>query len=245
MIAVTLNGGLGNMMFQIAFIESFGTDVCYFNLQGNIKKNLSLGRNTYINCFPNIDWYKNQSRLSELKRNCAVPYFYSEVPYKEGTNYVGYFQSEKYFKPEIARKLFRPAEWVIERVLGYERELEGDTCSIHVRRGDYLNPSEGQYVQGLEYYIRGVDMLRADKYLVFSDDLDWCKVNLKGNFIFIDDSDIVSMFVMAYCKRHIVCNSSFSWWAAYLGGGLTIAPSRWMIDNRMAKDVIPDTWVQI
>ena len=136
----------------------------------------------------------------------------------------GYFQSEKYFKHAEAtvRHYFKPKK-------EYEKS---NFVSVHVRRGDYLGLSDYHNVLGMEYYNAACGMFSNCIFAVFSDDIPWCRENFKGDhFIFVDSgNDIDDFFIMASCAHHIIANSSYSWWAAWLSemdGKRVIAPKKW------------------
>jgi len=85
---------------------------------------------------------------------------------------------------------------------------------------------------------------------VFSDDMDWCKANLKGSdFVFISTGkDYLDMFLMSLCNQKIISNSTFSWWAAYLSpkGGEIIAPKDWIADPKIDDShVCPWYWKKL
>ena len=69
---------------------------------------------------------------------------------------------------------------------------------------------------------------RSVHFIVFSDDIEWCKENMGGNLSFADSSPAVDMCTMSSCDIHIIANSSFSWWGAYLAkSNAVIAPKQW------------------
>ncbi len=118
-----------------------------------------------------------------------------------------------------------------------------DMISLHVRRGDYVNNPFYVDLNATDYYDRAMALFPKEKFLVFcadrqegsddKDDMEWCKERFQGTqFAFHEGKDeIEDMNKMASCKGHIMANSSFSWWAAYLGGGKTIAPKEWFTDG--------------
>lgn len=72
-------------------------------------------------------------------------------------------------------------------------------------------------------------------FVVFSDRINWCKKHfpaLEKTFVFIEGNDpIDDLFLMSMMKHHILANSSFSWWGAYLDksrGKIVVAPESWM-----------------
>ncbi len=123
---------------------------------------------------------------------------------------------------------------------------EIEPVSIHVRRGDYVGNSF--YVDLIEngYYARAMDEFLDRKFLVFSDDIEFCKTYFKGSgFYFSEGNDeLEDMNLMMRCNGHIVANSSFSWWAAYLGKGKTVAPKDWYTDG-VERTVCPKEWVRV
>ena len=92
--------------------------------------------------------------------------------------------------------------------------------SLHVRKGDYLGHN-GFFVDlPVGYYTEAMSLTRGP-YLVFSDDIDWCRANLPGDCLFMEHNrDYEDLFLMAACDEHIMANSTFSWWGAWLGNGL-------------------------
>lgn len=132
--------------------------------------------------------------------------------------------------------------------------LQGDTVAVHVRRGDYLGLS-GSPVLGIAYYEQAAARIReqvADpRWLVFSDDIPWCRIMLP----FLRDARFVSgnqerpwedLRLMAACRHHIIANSTFSWWGAALGrdsGGVTIAPEQWFAGVATAGCLLKPGWL--
>ena len=257
MISINLVGGLGNMMFQIAALESLAhlhkTEVRYSGLEKHFsylnaekKHNPSLQHaKDYLHIFSNFKWASGRVN-GGLKK---VPFHYVPISFEDNKCYQGFFQSEKYFpNRSFILNLFSPSPHITERLKIYDSVLEGKTCSLHIRRGDYVKFSKWHSLQSVSYYEKAMDEIRADKYIVFSDDIQWCKKNLKGDkFIFIEDKDYVEMFVMSRCTHNITCNSSFSWWGAWLNKNnekKVIGPSAWFGPNKnlVTKDIIPKSW---
>ena len=127
---------------------------------------------------------------------------------------------------------------------------------LHVRRGDYLALQNFHPVQSDEYYKKALELTKPENLLVFSDDIDWVKSNLlldeasvfinhnKGNESYND------MRLMSLCKHHVIANSSFSWWGAYLNSHtkkIVLYPSVWFgeIVKHDTKDLCPPDWIKI
>lgn len=185
--------------------------------------------------------------LSYRERDCN---FDEQVLTKEPALLLGYFQSEKYFKDieEQVRKAFafrcyEPSE----RVKEYEDRIQRCLAvSLHVRRGDYLKPENIKQfgdIFGEGYYDRALarmkELFPEAVFYVFSNDTKWAKAHYTGEeFIVVDccdeDSGYADMYLMSKCRHHIIANSSFSWWGAWLNASphkKVIAPKRWFADR--------------
>lgn len=177
----------------------------------------------------------------------------------------GYWQSEKYFKDisEIIRKDFTLKNEPDETNLTFLEKIEAvNSVSLHIRRGDYLSNPENSKIHGLldmDYYTQSLKLIAErianTEIFVFSDDMEWAKDNLKisspcyfagHNGVHKDYEDLR---LMSSCKNHIIANSSFSWWGAWLGKNpqkIVIAPKKWFnTDKKETKDLIPETWLRI
>lgn len=156
----------------------------------------------------------------------------------------GYFQSEKYFQhcSNAIKDLFNPNSFI-----------RRNTCSIHVRRGDYLNLPEHHPILPLDYYKNALEHFKdCTSYYIFSDDIEWCKksFHIDPRFVFIHEEDpYYSLLMMASSEYHIIANSSFSWWGAWLSGtDKVIAPKTWFgsaYSHLNLNDLRPDRWIQL
>ena len=121
--------------------------------------------------------------------------------------------------------------------------------AIHVRRGDYIN--NGFYVDLMktDYYEKSMGVFKGESFIVFSDDIEFCKKQeIFKDCEFIHGTEVSDMNNMASCTGHIIANSSFSWWAAYISPYTKkiIAPSKynWYSDGR-ERTKCPETWIRI
>ena len=132
-----------------------------------------------------------------------------------------------------------------------------DKVSLHIRRGDYVNNNFYVDLWQTDYYKKAIAMFPEDtKFIVFcrdnqswetdKADREWCRKNLKpllGDRFELppkENTEVEDMNLMANCKAHIMANSSFSWWASYLGGGRTIAPKAWFSDGVQRTELMPE-----
>ena len=142
-----------------------------------------------------------------------------------------YLQDARHFAglEEEVRAYFRPQPHVWDRLATrFDSLLDlPHKTSVHVRRGDFLGHG-GLFVDlPLTYYEEA--MARAPgPYLVFSDDIAWCRANLPGDCVFMEHNrNYEDLFLMAACDEHVMANSTFSWWGAFLGGGRAFLPAQW------------------
>ena len=173
----------------------------------------------------------------------------------------GYFQSQKYFAVIREQLLvdFRPSKDIspsnrqVAAMAG-----KGDSVMLHVRRGDYVSNAKTLQVHGVcstDYYRRAIalarERLHQPRFFVFSDDLAWSRENLRlgDDAVFVEgnaEAPEMDIFLMSACRAHIIANSSFSWWGAWLArtdAPLVIAPDPWFDSPDMsAVDLIPAFW---
>ncbi len=178
---------------------------------------------------------------------------------------VGFWQSEKYYSElrNELKKVFQ-FDYILNDSIEAFRTLINryqNSVSIHVRRGDYLSlaASDIHAICERDYYVTAIERMKSegvypDAYFIFSDDIFWCKQNLTFDkpVYFVSEetsiADIGEMYLMTLCKHHIIANSSFSWWGAYLAEdfGLVIHPKRWFKPNEMNQQIqtlFPANWL--
>jgi Glycosyl transferase family 11 len=182
----------------------------------------------------------------------------------------GYFQSERYFASiaERLRNWFAPREPLGAAAAAALTRIERSRLpiSVHVRRGDYLEPGTAEFhgILGEPYYREALTRLeeaigRDAELFVFSDDAAAAEQVLN----FVPRSRLVhihgdperpweDMTLMARCRHHVIANSSFSWWGAWLNCSpdkMVIAPRAWFAASELKKqntsDLYPPGWVKI
>jgi hypothetical protein len=172
----------------------------------------------------------------------------------------GFWQTEKYFSSieNIIRKDFIFKDLPDEINQKMLAEIDSvNSVSIHVRHGDNATKIAAKHgVLPLEYYYSAISDLvktvKSPKFYVFSDDPVWVKENLKLDFpaVFVsnnsDKKNYEDLRLMTRCKHHIIGNSTFSWWGAWLGkkpGQQVYAPKRYHVhDNIPTTDLYPSQW---
>lgn len=177
----------------------------------------------------------------------------------------GYWQSERYFSdqvPAIRAALQFRSPPSAENLRWLERIDGCVSVSVHVRRGDYLTNRKNLGIYAActeEYYLaamaRILVTLPEARFFVFSDDPAWACEALRARSSVIEIVDhnrgaesYNDLRLMSRCKHHVIANSTFSWWAAWLGerpAKIIIAPRLWLTDAHSGRDVVPDRWLRM
>jgi hypothetical protein len=191
-----------------------------------------------------------------------VPFDYSQVTRQDSAYYDGYWQNEKNFssiRPVILDAYSFPAISDDKNAQLVAKLSSANSVSCHVRRGDYLK-APNLCVCSEDYYRRAIQFVKQSKapdlFCIFSDDIAWCRENLKeligdADVIFVDwnkgENSFRDMQLMSLCRHNIIANSSFSWWGAWLNNHsdkLVITPDHWL-NKPLVNDPIPNSWIRI
>ena len=212
----------------------------------------------YLNTFGD---YRKKKFIIEPKDN-----FFSfdgkmiSQPIKEDVYVSGFWQSEEYFRDysEAIRKQLSVAgspEGKNKEAL--EKIKEQNSVAIHVRHGDNATAiAKSHGVLPMDFYKKAIEQIKnrvSDPvFYVFSDDIEWAKENLPKVDAMIavdwngDDKNHEDMRLMSACKHHIIANSTFSWWGAWLGfhkDQLVFAPKKYHQEGTVERrDFYPKTW---
>ncbi len=235
--------------------ENFATETECNNFKG---ENLSIFQNIKNRVVKsNYNYFiEKDLQFNEEYKNITNPSYVS-----------GYWQTEKYFKEieDIIRQEFKisipPSPQNLKLIENIKNE---NAISLHVRRGDYANIKHINEVHGtspISYYNNAIEYLVSKIsnpiFYVFSDDIEWAKNNLKisNENIFVDfnnnKTNYEDLRLMSSCKHHIIANSTFSWWGAWLNPSsskIVIAPKTWFNDvtlNNQTENLIPAEWIRM
>lgn len=285
---VRFKGGLGNQMFQYALVEALRSrgrmvgcslgfykkhpDAMPFVLNKVFKGvNLEEIDDMAFDCIDNR-WKEVKKNPEDLKKVVGNPKkrffyveenahtYYEEVFQTDNCVFVGYWQSEKYFK-HIRNIILNYFTFFIGEPVLYElgEKLAADNyVSVHIRRGDYLKYPQVANICTDDYYCRAIDYSRKRipnvKFVFFSDDIGWvrekfssCDTIICYRDLFAHYEDWYDMYLMTKCRGNIIANSTFSWWGAWLNQNrepFVIAPKRWreQIDT---PDIWCERWVRL
>ena len=265
MISSNLDGGLGNMLFQIAagYAHSLRINSKYFLLDSSknfrenyfdqmsdqiskkfAKKTVHSWEKYKNNIFSKIPIHQHEN-LELVKQGC---FHYTPIPRKDNIIIEGFFQSEKFFKDY---------ENEIKELFTLDKNLRKNNkkfnsfkkkVGIHFRRykvmTDILPPMPWVYY---EYALKKFNPDKCE-FICFSDDIDDVKKNFdvkKLNFL-ENNNELDDLYYLSQCDSVIMSNSTFSWWGAWLGKNKekVIVPPFWFgrAGPRDLEDLIPDRW---
>ena len=273
-----VSGGLGNQLFQYAAGRALAfktnsrlvLDVSFYDkgrhrtfeldqfpIQAEIQRRTS-----------GMAWMSRGIQLMQSvirrERIYREPHFHFD-PHFEAiqppVTLTGYFQTYRYFEgieQQIREELTVPDPSDPETLQLSEKLSDQNYAVLHIRRGDYVSSAKASRIYAqctLDYYQAAMEQLpTSSPVLVLSDDLPWARENLPAirPLVFpeakTDRPGLADLWLMARAKHHIIANSSFSWWGAWLAekGGLKIAPRRWFHDpTAIDTDLTPKDWIRI
>lgn len=267
-ISINIIGGLGNQLFQIATVLLYNNhlnekkEIIFVN-EENLDNYYNLPRKTLwnsllLNQFKIIDKDKfdiiNFSIINEKEnhKNLIEPFpiCFFNIYFK------GYFQSFKYYDDDLRKQLqtliysnktlVNIANNKYQEIKDFFKSNDDNLISMHIRRTDYIYSSEYHNVLQMDYYNEALNLINNNQYkkiVVFSDDIEWCKLNLSKDYYFIDINNVeIEFLLMSLFKNNIIANSTFSLWASYISpydNKTIIAPKKWYAEKG------PKEWSEI
>ena len=177
----------------------------------------------------------------------------------------GHWQSELYFKNinDTIRSDFNFRPLIKEANAVMASKIKAcNAVSIHIRRGDYFNNPETNQYHGLcskAYYLSAIELIQQERsdphFFFFSDDISWVQNNfsVSDQFTIVSTNDDINgagdMYLMSLCRYHIIANSSFSWWGAWLNSNsnkMVIAPAKWLTNPLLnTRTLLPENWIKL
>ena len=274
---IKMTGGLGNQMFIYAMYLKMKTifpdvridlsDMVHYQVHYGYEMNkvFHLPRTEF--CINRslkkiIEFLLFKTILERKQGGSLVPY--TRKYHWPWIYFKGFYQSEKYFagiEKEVREAFVFDIRRASRRSLRAMQEIKADphAVSIHVRRGDYLLEKHWKalgWICQSSYYLNALAALekrvKHPHYYVFSEDLNWVRQNLpltKAEFIDWNkgEDSWQDMMLMSHCRHHIICNSTFSWWGAWLNprkNKAVIVPSRWFMKEETPY-IYPVSWIKV
>lgn len=253
-------GRLGNQMFQFSALKGIARNLNYqYCIPPSKNQNEWTDHQLFIPFKMKNTTTLNIQYIDETRPVIVESDFsFDEKLFNECPEWVdlrGFFQSEKYFK-HIRNELLEDFEFKDE-ILDPAKQtisLWKNPIALHIRRTDYLTNPNHTALE-LDYYEKALKHFDENsEIIIFSDDPQWCM----NQELFDDDRFMISetmnsymdLCLMTLCRGHIIANSSFSWWGAWLSNSeLVVAPSGWFKGSNNqhldTKDLIPENWTVI
>jgi len=230
---VYIMGGLGNQMFQYAagyaVAKTLGETLELNTTFYEVNKN----RQYELGVFP-ISFHVTDNFAESIKER---QHSYQEIT-KSGMM-VGYWQTEKYFdcvEDEIRKEFYLP-----------KAEIDDNMVAVTVRRGDYLSLPDVFVQLDEAYYREARKNFPNSVFVVFSDDPEWCVENLEwADMVMPCSNPVQDLALLSSFKNHIIANSSYGWWGAWLAKGKkVVAPKKWFTNGLDDSDIIPERWIKL
>ena len=266
-----LTGGLGNQMFEYAFLLALRhkshkvvMDISHYDfLQMHNGFELERVFGIKEECVNkqglHIQWLRFLNKFRPSALYMADKLFFEPSCLENPKKYIwGYWQDELYFKEidEQVRSVFTFNKMDKTNFAIAQEMHSNNSVALHIRRGDYA--AFGMNLMGMDYYRLAVKYItkkvRDTHFYVFSDDETVASemANSLGlNYTLINHNkgmeSYKDMYLMTKCKHNITANSSFSWWGAWLNGNkdkIVVAPKEWNMNNPSINPQ-PTSWVLI
>lgn len=250
---VRLTGGLANQLFMWSFGRSL-------SLLHNKPVQYHWCRSTWDYALDAYDIKVDLVKPQPVRRvytEASFSYDCKALEQPADSYFIGYWQSAGYFLDPLGlRKQIQLKNAPSELTQGVADKLKNEnSCFIHVRRGDYTNPGTAAIhgILGMDYYNRAIEYVmekvQSPKFYVFSDDPEWCSKNFPYPIIGGKLGPHQDLYLMRDCRHGIGANSTFSWWANWLGNHpdrVSIAPEKWFVNPEInTQDLIPPTWIRL
>lgn len=211
-------------------------------------------------------WRMTCGRRLRYAREAGMPYDASLSCLGPNVYLHGYWQTERYFAgiADLLHKELELRHPPDARNAAYLERLAGRvSVSMHVRRGDYVSNPKAARVHGtcsIDYYQRATKRIAEQTgedpvFHIFSDDPEWTSQNLRlpfeTSYVTHNDTDHATddLRLMAACNHHVVANSTFSWWGAWLNPSpdkIVVACREWFRDpTKDARDLVPQDWIRV
>lgn len=282
-VEAKVSGGLGNQMFIAAAAKTLATrlnaricfdlsayseksardfELSYFNLDYEVTQHPFEDQSVTKKVLKKIGKMKSTQEGLPLFTEASFDFDPRFLEIEASVRLQGYFQSWKYFQnitEDISQMFSFPADNKVLEVIN--RNVGRDFISIHIRRGDYLNPSTREF-HGLasdEYFKNALSLIKSNlaqdlPVVIFTDSHERLSEKLTqiSDFVVYPEPDIHSglyMGAMSQAKSFVISNSSFSWWAAFLNvhpHKLVVAPRPWFAKSDVsASDLLPSNWITL
>lgn len=270
MILFFSSGRLGNQIFQYAFIKKIQLydekiivvgfedllevfeidDIFNFSKRNRIFRGI-----IYKILVPTFNILSNIRVISQICVDYDIPKgFENFTPRRESISFtqkkgllkclrfikLGYFQSEKFFNPDIVKSLVIRSKYLTAAEKFFkEIPKDANRVFVHIRRGDYkeFKIFGKSTVLPLCYFNSLIDFFQINYpnsfFIFLSDEPEQIEINfasLKNKKVSLNNNQGTDFAIITLCNSGILSTSSFGWWAAYLikEKGIIFAPKYWL-----------------
>ena len=244
-------GGIGNQLFQLcaglSIQKELGGKVFMLPIQSNKHSGrdyridpLLYTRIIPIDTIDHIKMYTQNSPFEEW-----TPKTFEKLTEIGIEGYFQYLPAIREVVDEVRDDLLLFLRPKIE-LMKAKYSLSSDTVFIHIRRGDYVEFKEAFGGVGEKYYTESTKIFEPCRFLVISNDPEWCKDQpWLSEFFIVDEKDeLDSLALMACCSGAIIANSTFSWWGAQLSKAKKVCfPSKWFYESK--PNLFPENWTRV
>lgn len=251
-LIIKIAGGIGNQLFQLAnalhLCDKFKRKLYICNLNASPRKiywdSIFKPLKEYLISNSDYDVIKHNSK----SYNWACTRFeYKEIILDDNVHSYsidGYYQSYKYFDIDVFKS------YLDLKTNQNKYTINTKDVALHIRRTDYANQNFHKLIS-LNYYYNCLEKHKQQNIIeniyVFSDDINWCKNNIQlKNIIYVqEDNEIEELLLMSKFNTIIMANSTFSWWASYIGNVKNVyCPKNWFVNgcHLNTKDLRPTHW---
>lgn len=236
-MVIWLTCGLGNQMFKYAY-GRYMSCVCGEGISYNLSwyDKWGKGKRKYL-----LDYFNVIAHITTNNPTCEPPY-------------PGAWERMEFADPIkdlLIKELSVKSEFYTDEYKRIKSLMDNDSIGMHIRMGDLLTLTDVN-IPTIDYYLRAYNIFKGGRVFIFSDDMKWCKNNFSfKDMVFVDIDDYLSFELLRLCPRKVIPMSTFSWWAAYLGGGDVITTKERKYKEGTAysyiggDELIPKTWKRI
>jgi hypothetical protein len=275
-VSCNICGGIGNQLFQIAitlnYAKKYNKTPIFKNIT-NLPNQHGFERKTqWSTLFNNKLKVLDEAEFNSINFNIyneIINNVYIELPKINGNIlFNGYFQayqyiSNTYIKKKMQELIYNNEDYMYAAYNKYNDikkyfndENDDNYVSMHVRRGDYVYIQNFHNLLDINYYKEAYNIVSVNNkknIVVFSDDIEWCKNNIKINdkIYFVDINNLcIELILMSFIKHNIIANSSFSWWASFISNykdKIVVAPKKWFGTSGPIRwnDIYMPNWIVI
>ena len=250
-------GRLGNQMFQFAALKGIARNRGFEYCFPPTKNKNEWTDHQLFNPFKLSSTNQLNVQFIDSDRPTVMEetFYFNEKLFNECSDWIslqGFFQTEKYFK-HIRDELLKDFEFRDEILKPAQKTISywKNPIALHIRRTDYItNPNHTAL--SMNYYEKALSEFdESSDVIIFSDEPQWCmeqKLFKSDRFMISEiENNYMDMCLMTLCSGHIIANSSFSWWGAWLAkDNNVIAPKDWFLGSNNqhlnSSDLIPQSW---